>query len=461
VGVSIAGIILSLLLLMLLAYRGVNVIILAPLMAMLAVLLDGGLHLLPAYTQLFMTSLGKFITSYFPLFLLGAVFGKVMEDTGSAAAIAGAISRRFGAHRAILATVLACAVLTYGGVSLFVVVFAVYPLSAALFRAADVPKRLIPGCIALGAFTFTMTALPGTMQIQNMIPMKYFGTTVFAGPITGTIGGVITAVLGLLWLQRRAATARLAGEGYGASHVNEPAEAPRTLPPLWAAVLPIVFVVAINYVLSEQVMRRWDAAAMSHAKLTPFTLNDVRGLWAAICALLVGIAVALPLYRGTGRSLNRSLTDGAIGSLLPIFNTASEVGYGKTIAALGGFAAMKSGLMNLPGSVLVSEFVSVNVLSGITGSASGGLSIALESLGPTYIQRGAEANISPELLHRIAVMSCAGLDTLPHNGAVITLLIICGLTHRQAYKDIFVVSLLAPLAATAAVLLGLAAVGIR
>lgn len=207
---GLLGIVLALGLLIWLAYRGISVLVLGPLCALLAVLLAGA-PLLASYTQVFMPALGRFIVAFFPLFLLGAIFGKLMEDSGSARSIAHWLVARLGSQRAILAVVLACAVLTYGGVSLFVVAFAMYPVAVALFRAADIPKRLIPATIALGAFTFTMTALPGTPAIQNAIPMPYFGTTAFAAPGLGVIAGLVMLGLGLGWLRRRASAARAAG----------------------------------------------------------------------------------------------------------------------------------------------------------------------------------------------------------------------------------------------------------
>ncbi len=183
---GILGVLIALALLMYLAYRGISVLILAPVMAMLAVLFEWGTPLLASFTQVFMTATGDFIVLYFPLFLLGAIFGKLMDDSGSAQSIARWTIEKFGGGRSILAVVLSCAVLTYGGVSLFVVAFAIYPIAAALFRENEIPKRLIPATIALGAFTFTMTALPGTPAIQNAIPMPFFGTTPFAAPFWGS-----------------------------------------------------------------------------------------------------------------------------------------------------------------------------------------------------------------------------------------------------------------------------------
>lgn len=212
--ISLAGILLALGLLIALSYRGVSVIVLSPTMAVLATAFAIGTPLIATYTQIFMPAAGDFIVRFFPLFLLGAVFGRLMEDTGAAAAIARAIVDRLGPGHASLAVVLSCAALTYGGVSLFVVAFAVFPIAAALFRAADIPKRLIPATIALGAFTFTMTALPGTPAIQNAIPTPYFGTTPFAAPGLGIVAAVVMFAFGHLWLARRIASARARALGY-------------------------------------------------------------------------------------------------------------------------------------------------------------------------------------------------------------------------------------------------------
>lgn len=457
--IGIFGILLSLCLLMYLAYRGVNVLVLAPVLALVAVLFDGNAPVLATYTQIFMVGMGKFTVKYFPIFLLGAIFGKLMEDSGSAKVIAGRIVQKVGRKHAILAVVLSCAVLTYGGVSVFVVAFAVYPLAAALFREADVPKRLIPGAIALGSFTFTMTCLPGTVQIHNLIPMPYFKTTAFAAPVAGTLGGLLMLTGGMLWLNGRARRGARAGEGYGTGHTNEaPAEFTGRLPGFPVACLPIVAVIALNYVFSEHVFSagavfNWNTDYLADPKFGSITLSDVGGIWSIIAALVLSIGLVAVLNFRSLSKLNDSLGQGAVGSLIPIFNTASVVGYGATVASLAAFTTVKDWVLGLsPGNPLISEAVAVNVLSGITGSASGGMSIALETLGDTYYQLALQAGVSPELMHRLAAMASGGLDTLPHNGAVITLLTISGLTHRDSYKDIAVVSLVIPVAATAIIL---------
>ncbi|MEM8553793.1 MAG: GntP family permease [Pseudomonadota bacterium] len=453
------GILLSLVLLIYLAYRGVSVIILSPVLAVLAVVLNDGGPVLATYTQVFLPALGDYLVKFFPLFLLGAIFGKVMQDTGSATAIANGIIKSVGAERSALAVVGACAVLTYGGVSLFVVAFAVYPVAASLFVQAGIAKRLIPATIALGAFTFTMTALPGSPQIQNAIPSPYFGTDSFAAPFHGVVAAVIIAAFGLWWLQLRIGQAVKAGEGYGEDDEflrgegDAPKEKAEDLPTLWIALLPIVVVITMNLITSRLVLPMLDTTYLAEAAYGNSSLDAVRGIWSLIVGLILAILVAVALNVKRLVDVNTSLKDGVAASFLPIFNTASEVGYGTVIASLAAFAIIRDGVVNIaPGNPLVSEAIAVNLLAGITGSASGGMSIALEALGGTYLQMAVENNISPELLHRVAALSSGGFDVLPHNGAVITLLAICGLTHVKSYFDIFMVAVVGPLMGLIAVL---------
>ncbi|KEO85260.1 GntP family permease [Tumebacillus flagellatus] len=457
---DILAILVSLGLLMFVAYRGYPVIIFAPIFALLAAGLSG-LALMPSYSESFMTQAANYVKSYFPIFLLGAIFGKVMEMNGAASSIAHNVVKAIGSKRAILAVVLACGILTYGGVSLFVVAFAVYPFAAALFREADIPKRLLPGTIALGAFTFTMDALPGTPQIQNIIPTAVFGTDAYAAPVVGIVGGLMVFTFGMLWLERRRRQAKALGEGYGTGHRNEPelvqaqleaaatgegkgaaAEQPKYLN-IWVAVLPLIVVLVLNYVFSRTGwgVDKWYDAGMLKQTFKIDNVKNIVSSWALIGALTTGIVVALLINaREVKGKLAGGLTAAAAGALLAIFNTASEVGFGNVIKTLPGFSGIRDSILGASSHPLISEALAVNVLAGITGSASGGLSIALDVMGKQYLALANATGLSPELLHRIASMASGGMDTLPHNGAVITLLAITGLTHRQSYKDIFAVT---------------------
>ncbi|MGZ2259086.1 GntP family permease [Roseobacter sp. A03A-229] len=429
-------------------YRGWPVLLAAPVMALLAALLASD-PLFATLTQRFMPATGGFVVSFLPLFLLGAVFGKVMEASGAALALARAIVGGLGPGQAIPAVVLSCAALTYGGISLFVVAFAVYPLAVALFRASGVPHRLIPAAIALGAFTFTMSALPGSPAIQNAIPMPYFGTTAFAAPGLGVIAGLIMAGGGLLYLAVLARAARSPDGAVGAS-VGLPREA--DLPSVWLALLPILAVFVANWVLAEVVLPRLDLSYLADPAWGGVAPSRVIGVWALIGALTCAILLLLALSWRRLNNARQVLAEGAQAALLPLFNTAALVGFGAVVAALPAFAAVNALTAEIAGGPLIGLAASASLLAGITGSASGGMSIALDALGARYMELALADGINPQALHRIVALATGGLDALPHNGAVVTLLGIAKLTHKEAYGPIFVVAVAIPVVALAVAL---------
>lgn len=475
---SIVGILIALSLLIFLAYRGHSILLVAPLTALIAVVFAGNVPIMASYTQIFMPATGDFIIQFFPLFMLGALFGKLMEDSGSAQTLSRWIIGKLGAQQAVLAVVIACAVLTYGGVSLFVVSFAVFPLAAQLFRESNIPKRLIPATIALGAFTFTMTALPGTPSIQNAIPMPFFGTTPFAAPVLGIITGAIMLVLGLLWLNYRVGQARAANEGYtqtaerefsrtqelrehamtegfDIAEITGGEQAPAVEPPSFAVALaPLVLVIVLNLALVSVIIPAWDTSYLADPQWGSTTIEAVRGLWAIIIALTASVAALIALNYNRFANLKTTLSQGADASVLPIFNTASQVGFGAVIAALPGFVIMSDAILALGGdNPLVGLAVSVALLSAITASASGGMSIALDTLGDAFVMQAQAAGIALELMHRVTVVASGAIDALPHSGAVITLLAICGMTHRESYFDIVMVAVVGPVISLVALVL--------
>ncbi|PJK08239.1 transporter [Lysobacteraceae bacterium NML120232] len=437
--------------LMFVAYRGYSVILFAPLAAMGAVLLTDPSLVAPMFTGLFMDKMVGFLKLYFPVFLLGAVFGKLIELSGFSKSIVAATIRLVGKERAILAIVLVCALLTYGGVSLFVVVFAVYPFAAELFRQSDIPKRLIPGTIALGAFTFTMSALPGTPQIQNIIPTAFFGTDAWAAPILGTLGGIFVLVFGLMYLEWRRKSALNSGQGY--AHDGELRNEPDafhgdTLANPWIALLPLLLVGISNKLLSSWIPHFYGAQHTFIPTVvgTPAPVvqevGKISAIWAVMGALLIGcISVTILAWPQVRTRFTEGSKSAISGALLAGMNTASEYGFGAVIAALPGFLVVANALNGIP-NPLVNEAVTVNVLAGITGSASGGMGIALAAMADSFIASANAAHIPMEVLHRVASIASAGMDTLPHNGAVITLLAVTGLSHRQSYKDIFAITLI-------------------
>lgn len=402
------------------------------------------------YTEVYMVGFANFIKNYFPLFMTGAVFAKLMEEAGYAKSIAHFITNKLGKNKSVLAVVLSGSLLTYGGVSLFVVAFILYPIASMLFKEADIPKRLIPGTIALGAFTFTMTAMPGSPEIQNVIPMKYFGTDTFAAPIIGIFASVLMLTLGMLWLTKRVKSARKNNEGYGKHNDSSIDENYENLPNIFRAVTPIIIIFITNLFFSKVYYENINGEYLSSFNTT---LSNVSGTWSVIIAIvLANLFIILTNYKNI-KNLKSALDIGVSNSFRPLLNSSAIVGYGSVIKSLAVFSVIQTFIFGISSNPIISEALSVNLICGLTASASGGLGISLDALAPTYLQMSQDLNISPEILHRIASLSSGGLDTLPHNGAVITTLAICGLTHKESYKDIFITSVVIPILTTAIVVI--------
>ena len=444
-------------LLMWLAYRGWSVLLVSPLAALVAAALSGE-PLLAHWTQTFMNGAARFFIQWFPMFLLGGLFGKLMDDSKSISSIAKFLTDRLGTRNTMLSVVLASALVTYGGVSVFVAFFVLVPMAITMFQSADIPRRLLPATIGLGAFTFTMSALPGSPSVNNAIPMPYFGTTTFAAPGIGIIASVITFAFGMWWLRRAEAAARSAGEGYGSDldstlvidertreHAMpagefDPAEIHHgkrasSEPSFVFAVLPLFVVIVVNFLLSLIVFPRLDFAFLAKEVWGGTTIGAVAGVWSLILALAAGtLTIIIVNYRRLP-ALRESLDAGANSAALPILTIASLVGFGAVVAALPAFTAVSDAVLSIPGGPLISLTVAMNILAGLTGTASGGMAIALNALGGTFLSLAAEHGIDPALMHRVTTISAGTLDALPHNGTVLLLLQISKLTHKESYLD--------------------------
>lgn len=417
------SIIVGLVLLMALAYLGWSIIWVAPLAAAVVALMSG-LDVFDMYTGTYMEGLVGFVQKWFPIFLLGAVFGKLMEETGAAKAVAQKVTQLIGKKKAILGVLIASALLTYGGVSLFVVVFAVYPIALELFREANVTRRLLVPTFALGAFTFTMTSMPGTPQIQNLIPMEYFNTSPTAAPIIGIVTTLIMAVGGYLWLAYREKSLSAKGEGFTETDESkEEANNDESVPNWMLSLIPLVIVVVLLNVF----------------KMEP------------IYALILGVLSIMLINFKDYKKFTTSINEGAKGSVMAILNTSAAVGFGAVIAVVPAFDDIVSWLLNVSDNPLIAESLSVQIMAMITGSASGGMGIALSTLGDTFYELSQTTGISPEVFHRMAAVA-SGASILPNNGALLTLIAVTGMTHKETYKDVFVVALVIP---TIAVIVGI------
>lgn len=421
---SLLGLLFALGLLIYLTIKGMNLMIAAPLTALL-VALAAGLPLLPgaaddSFVQAYMLGFTNFIEAWFFMFLLGSLFGKFMEASGAADKIASDIVGWLGLKHATAAVVLACALLTYGGVSVFVVAFSAYPMAVSLFKKANLPRRFIPAVMAFGSVTFTMTSA-GSPEIQNWIPIKYLGTSPYAGWQVSLVVATFMAVAGFVWLNimMRRATAR--GEVFLA-RADDPEPLDKPLPSGWVAASPILAVLGVT-----------------------FFCHQIFAQYALIVALLAGCLTAWGLTFRQRYNLDTLVTAGTTGALLAIANTAAVVGFGAVAKASPAFDLAVGAITSLPGNELVGAAIAVTVIAAMTGSASGGQSIALPELAPHYL----DAGVNPDALHRVVAISSGALDSLPHNGYVVTTIrSICGETHQAAYAPMGALTVVIPLLGT-------------
>lgn len=410
----VIGILLALVLMMVCSMLGISIIIVAPICAILAAV-TGGADLLTSYTVTYMSGVANYVSSYFPLFLLGAIFGELMKESGAAASLARTVMRKLGAKHAILACMLATMALVYGGVSTFCVIFALYPFMFFCFKEADIPLRMMPGVI-FGGIIVTQATLPGCLQIQNIIPCTMLGVPLQAAPIMGATAFILMAVAAIIYLNWE--TRRLQKKGLHfederneAAKFNEDADLPNVV----LSILPIVTVVVLLNVFNVP----------------------------AVGALVGGVVLTIVLFFNRIRENMLPTINTACSNSMPaILNTACAVGFGSVIQTLSGFDSIVGTIESLAGgNPFVFAFIAINILAGVTGSASGGTTIALNAVGERLLATG----VSPAALARVCAVSSCGLDSLPHNGAVITIINYCGQDHKKSYLPIFVVSVILPI----------------
>ena len=441
--------------LMTFAYRGWSIILIAPFFAVVTALLSE-FGILPVYSELYMTRLAEYTKTYYPIFLFGAVFARLMEKGGLASAIAGKIISLLGEQRAIAAVLLGCAALTYGGLSVFVVAFVMYPFGAEIFRKADIPKKLLPATLWMGIFSFAMVALPGTPQIQNIIPSSYFGTSTWAGVGIGLFASILFIAISMGWLTYRTKSLQSKGEGYG-GQIEGKQRRDRTIPAWHLSLIPLGMVIVINVILSNPFHWDWgfhwdekslEAFLPMNLALIAASVGKVQAIWSISVALILSSIAAAYIgrrrYMSGKENFVQTINFGAASSCAAVLNVASGFAFGSVIISMPGFLPVKEILLNIADSAgpLVSAVVTTNIMCGLTGSASGGLTIALSMLGDQWATMAQAQGITLEALHRITSIASIGIDPVPHCGALVTLLAICGLTHKEAYFDIIVLMLL-------------------
>lgn len=448
-------IIISLILLMFFAYRGYSLIFIAPVFAILAAITSDYASM-PLYSELFMTKAAEYIKSYYPIFLFGAIFAKIMSEGGLASSVASIIVKILGKDRAILAILIGSGILTYGGLSVFVVAFVMYPFAAILFKQSDIPKRLLPGLLWMGIFTYSMVSLPGTPQIQNIIPASVLGTSTWSGIGLGLLASFLFFIIGYFWISYRAKTLKAKGEGYGRHYLNEPENNDTDLPDWRLSIIPLVLVILINLYISNPFKWQWafhfdenmlDTFKMLNLSLIVPNVAKVQAIWSINISLIISSIVAAIIGRKKLRRLGgviRPINSGAIDSTSAVLNVASGYAFGAVIAALPIFVLIKDALLNLQfgDNPLFSAIITTNIMVAITGSSSSGLMITISNFGVEWLNWANQIGMSPDVLHRIICIASEGIDSMPHAGALVTLIAVCGLTHRESYYDVFILTLL-------------------
>lgn len=411
---EIALLVIGLIILTLLALKGVPIIV-ASLVAGVFILITSGMNIVDGISTAYMSGFSTYVKNYYIIFIFGAIFGKICEVSGATDSIAKTVVNKFGEKYVVLGIIIAAAILGFGGVSLFVALFALYPLAMSLFRRADIPRRLFPGAYIAGAGTFAMTA-PFSPSTQNIIPMQYLGTQLSAGAVPGMIGTVFCAVLVCIYMQWRVKQVKKSGEHFvPIAEENLSLTDDDNLPNIVISLLPLIILIIV---------------------LNAFGLS-------VMTALFIGIVAAILIYLKwlphNFAVMWKHISSGASNGIMSIINTAATVGFGSIVAATPAFATLATKITDLAagGNGLVMASISVAMLAGISGSASGGLGIAVPIVSEIFLPLG----INAQALHRVAVVSSSALDSLPHNGFIVTCLNYSKTTHKEGYFDIFVVSI--------------------
>lgn len=415
---SVIGLIIAMFLLVFLAMKGIHVLAIG-LICSAVLALTSGMNVYTVLVEDYMPGFSTFITSNFLVFLAGALFGKFMNDSHAADAIANWIVKKLGASKAVLAVVLSCFVLAYGGVSVFVVGFTIFPIAISLFKEADLPRKMLPATIAFGSITFAMTC-PGTPQIQNIIPTQTLGTTTMSGAVVGIIVGIFMFIVGYIWLNKMIKAEVAKGGHFVAKEGEETVQLSEDeMPNVLLSFVPLIATII---------------------------LMNAFGIPAA-AAIFIGIVIGVILLNKTYKPslIPSTFAGGATSAISAIANTSAVVGFGAVVKTIPLFQTILDVLLNIPGPALVGAALATTVICGLTGSASGGLGIAMPLIGPPYIEMG----VVPAALHRVASIASGALDSVPHNGYVVTLLNLCGETHKDAYMPIFWLTVVLPFIACA------------
>ena len=422
--ISGLGVICALAGMAILIFKRISPILIGPLAALL-VCLTSRLPILDGIKTTYLEGVAGFFMSYFLIFLLGNIFGNIYQNSGAAASIGEVVSKAFGPRRCMLACLISAAILSYGGINSFVIIFSVYPIALKLFEEADLPTYLLPGIVCGGMWTFAMTG-PFTPQIPNVVSMEYLGTPANAGLLPGLAGASVMCVGIVLFMNHCGAKAKARGEHFQWPERVKRVEEDEEKPSFIMGLIPIIVV------------------------LLTFNIRFPGGyrLDIVVC-LLIGIMLALILF---WKYLPKSdmldmFNSAASSSIVVIINTAVIVGFGSVVKETPFYEFATKLLESSDANPYVVAAVGANIFAGLLGSASGGIALMYETLGDTFMDYAAQG-YNLEYIHRLCADGSGGLDSMPWNGSIVSIFAICNTTHKLSYKYNFVTCLVIPVAAT-------------
>lgn len=374
-------------------------------------------------SEKFMTGMSGFAGNWFLLFMLGAIFGKVMGDSGASVGIANKMLKLLGEKSVVLVVMLTGLVLSYGGIGTFIIAFSLYPIAVALFQKADIPKKLIVATIMVCPVTVCMAMLPGSPSTQNLIPTQFFGTTAYAGATIGIICAVVMFAAAYLYLNWQIRKAKTAGEHFVASPGEDimdlsAVEEGKT-PAIGACFAPIIVLLVLMFGIQS--------------------MTSIPSSYAVAIAMTAAIIVGCVLYRDR-LPIKDVVSAGAAGGLSSLIATSSIMGFGSVVSASPAYESITTALVNMKANPLVTALVSINVIAAITGSSAGGLNIFLNSMGE-YL---AASGLNMSMLHRVVCIASSGFDAMPHASGMVVCNQIAKTSQKDTYKHVFITCAIMP-----------------
>jgi len=423
--IGIVGLLVAIVFLIWGAFKGLAALPLSILGAAI-VILTNRMNWWDSFSVFYVEGYLSFFRSFLLIFITSALYAKIMEETGSAVSIGYKFIDWFGAKRAVLIVVLTTAIMTYGGISLFVVIFAIAPIIFLLFNEANLPRSFALGPLLIGSATFTMKSLPGSPSATNIVPTQFLGTDVNAGAMIGIISGLLMFIFGMLYLKWETKRLLKAGKGFEfipGTDVSKYVVERSQLPSAFTSFLPMIVVVTIIVGWGILIRRNaWETTAAT-------TVVVAMSIASALAIILNWEAVKN--YKDGG--LKGILNTGTTGAVTAIAGPAAIVGFGGVVQNSPSFTIIVDYILGLEMHPYAMAAFAPSIIAGITASSSGGLIITMQTLSDYFIESGADLGT----LHRITAMFSGTFDSLPHSTSLFLMFGYLGVTHKEGYRYVW------------------------